>query len=116
MSPEPPFPTRAAALAWRDVAAVAVLMVTFVALLLPAIYSSRFQARLAACQNNLRQFGLALAEYSHDHGDAVSRLAAGGRLTGAGVFAAGVIDDVSRPAVAGPYAPTPGWPHKARIT
>jgi prepilin-type processing-associated H-X9-DG protein len=97
MSPEAAFTARAAAIAWRDVAALTLLGVMAVALIFPAIYSSRFQARLAACQAHLRQFGLTLADYSHQHGDPLSRLAAGGRLTGAGVSAVPLIEDEFAP-------------------
>jgi len=78
---------------WLDMAAVAVLLVTAAVLILPAIGHSRLQARLATCQDGLRQFGLALTDYGRHQGSALSRLANNGRLTRAGVLAAGLLRD-----------------------
>ena len=40
-------------------------------LLLPALSSARHRAQGAACQNNLRQIGLAMTDYCHDHKDMI---------------------------------------------
>jgi hypothetical protein len=39
-----------------------------VAILLPAVQAAREQARRAACINNLKQIGLAIANYTNRHG------------------------------------------------
>jgi hypothetical protein len=93
MSSCPVPPHRVARVGWLDVAAVALLLVTVGAMILPAIQSSRFQARLASCQDDLRQLGLALTQYSQQDGSTLSRLARNGRLTSTGVFIAELLQD-----------------------
>jgi hypothetical protein len=87
MTPDYSTPGRRGLAAWPDLIAVGlVLMVTFT-LILPAIDGSRLLSRVASCQNGLQQYGLALEQYGRAHGDALNRLASGGRLTTAGLFA-----------------------------
>ena len=42
---------------------------------LPALSMARHRAQGAACQNNLRQIGLAMTEYCHDHKDMIPPVA-----------------------------------------
>ncbi len=93
MRPVPTLPGGAAGARWLDAAVVAAILLAVVALVPPAIHGSRFHCRLASCQDKLRQVGLALTQYGHDHHDALSELAADERLTGAGAFAAGMLGD-----------------------
>jgi hypothetical protein len=58
-------------------------------LIFPAIDGSRFQSRLASCQDGLQQFGVALSQYGLQQRDRVVQLAGGGRLTQAGVTVVG---------------------------
>lgn len=49
---------------FSDFTALAAVVVAAAALFFPALSNSRFQANLGACQNQLRQIGMALQEYS----------------------------------------------------
>jgi uncharacterized protein DUF1559 len=67
-------------------------------LLFPAIANSRFNARRAACQNNLRAIGVALESYSDFHGGFFPLVPEHGRLAAAGIYAPllrdlGLLDD-----------------------
>jgi hypothetical protein len=93
MTPCPVPPSPVARFGWLDVAAIVLLLAATATLVLPAIDGSRFQTRVAACQEGLRQFGLALSQYGHQQQDVLSRLACNGRLTDAGLFAAGLLRD-----------------------
>jgi prepilin-type processing-associated H-X9-DG protein len=94
MSPHPVPPSRVAQVGWFDMAAVAVLLFAAVALVVPAIQNSRFQARLASCQNGLRQFGLALTQYGNYQRSGLAQLANNETLTSAGLVAVSRIKDV----------------------
>jgi hypothetical protein len=55
-----------------DVIATALVGIFFFLLLLPALHGNRLQARAAACQDNLREAGLALAHYDAGQGNSLS--------------------------------------------
>jgi hypothetical protein len=93
MSPSPVPPSRVGRIGWLDVAAVALLLLTAGAVILPAIDSSRFEARVASCQDGLRRFGVALSQYGYDQRSDLTRLASDGRLTREGAIAATLVRD-----------------------
>jgi hypothetical protein len=70
-----------------DAAVTAAILLIAGMLVLPAVKGSRFQARLAACQNNLRQVGQALAEYSHRNHDLFPSVPEKGNLAADGIWA-----------------------------
>ena len=69
---------------WRDFVVLAGTCLAVALILLPSILNSRYQARIAMCQNNLRQVSTALQHYSQSHagflpsGDPSSRLGVAG--------------------------------------
>jgi len=70
-----------------DALVAAGVLVVGAALLLPVIANSRYLAQLAACQNNLRQLGTALHEYSELHEGRFPQVPAQGKLAVAGMYA-----------------------------
>jgi hypothetical protein len=107
-------PHRRPRLSWSDVAVAVILVLTTTGVLLPAIHGSRFHARVASCQDSLRQFGEALTQYGQHRGQAVSRLADGGRLTPAGLAAVerlseGFLADPRQPVCPNLWLVVQGW-------
>ena len=64
---------RDAALTLVELLVVMSIVGVLVALLLPAVQQARAAARRTACQNNLRQLGLAIAQYTNVHDGAFPR-------------------------------------------
>ena len=90
----------------RDVLIGVTALAVLAGLLFPALQYSRQQGRLVACQDNLRQVGMAFMDYSQIHeGDFVS-IPDHGNLAASGCYGpilkeAGLLDDDSLLACAG---------------
>ncbi len=73
--------------ALADLVVVAGIFFAASLLFFPAIVNSRYHARLAACQNNLRQIGQALVQYSDRSQGYFPQVPAHGNLAAAGMYA-----------------------------
>jgi hypothetical protein len=73
---------------WKltDMAIAAGIFLAAATLFFPALNQSRFAARVAGCQNNLRQIGRALTEYSEMHNGYFPNVPLRGRLAVAGIY------------------------------
>ena len=87
MTPHPAIPSWVGRVRWLDVAVTAMILVMATLVIMPAIQASRIRARLMACQDNLRQMGLALTGYSQKHQDCFPEVPSQGKLAGAGAYA-----------------------------
>jgi hypothetical protein len=84
-----PAPTTAhAPRQWKltDMAIAAGIFLAAATLFFPALNQSRFAARVAGCQNNLRQIGRALTEYSEMHNGYFPNVPLRGQLAVAGIY------------------------------
>ena len=87
MTPVPAMPHGGRRLNWADAGVAAAIFLIAGLLVLPAINGTRFHARVMTCQNNLRQVGQALTEYSHKNHDVFPVVPTEGNLAAAGVYA-----------------------------
>jgi hypothetical protein len=87
LGPEPVGGTRNLA-RWADVVVTASVVLAACTLLFPAILSSRQSAQVAACQNNLRNLGVAVAQSAAFAPDGrIPAIATHGNRSTAGIFA-----------------------------
>ncbi len=79
---------------WKltDLVVAAGIFIAATLLFFPALNQSRFAARLTGCQNNLRQIGMALTEYSTRHGGFFPNVPAEGCLAAAGIYAPRLVE------------------------
>jgi hypothetical protein len=79
---------------WRavDVFVAASVCVLIALIFLPAIANSRFQADLYACQNNLREIGVGLANYADTYPGKLVPIPVSDRYGIAGIYASGLRD------------------------
>ncbi len=87
MTPWPAASHTDSRLNWTDVGVAAVIVLVSGLLVIPAVNGTRFQARVIACQDNLRQVGQALTEYSQKNNDEFPIVPAQGKLAAAGIYA-----------------------------
>ncbi len=76
-----------------DLAVTAGVVAAAAILFFPAIANSRFQARVAACQNNLQTLARSLEKYSENHNGQFVSLPLDGNLSFAGVYAPTLRDE-----------------------
>lgn len=72
---------------WLDLSVAGAIAVAVAVLLVPAIFQSRLYSRLVACQNNLKDIGMAVANYSDHNGGALPGPQAEGLYNVAGIWA-----------------------------
>jgi len=100
MTPEAAPPSWIGSIRWLDVAMAAGVFVAAALLTIPAIQSSRFNARVTTCQNNLREIGQAMTQYSENHYGFFPPMPPDGELAAADSYAQFLLNDalVSDPA------------------
>lgn len=70
-----------------DMAMAATVLVIATLLIVPAVHNSRLAARREACQDNLRELGTALSQYSQKNGGYFPSIPTQGKLASAGIYA-----------------------------
>ena len=93
MTPVVAPPTWISRIRWLDVAMAAGIFIAAFSLTIPAIQHSRSNARVTACQDNLRQLGQSLTRYSEKHDGYFPRIPTEGNMAVAGAYAPTLLQD-----------------------
>jgi hypothetical protein len=78
-----------------DLAVGGAIAAAVAVLILPAIYESRLQSQITACQNNLKDIGLAMSDFSEKHNGYYPAVRPGDRLNAVGMWAPVLEDEDS---------------------
>ena len=76
----------------QDFMVAAGIVIAATLLFFPAVNQSRFQAQIASCQNNLRQIGAGLMNYSQLHAGFFPYVPPAGRFSSPGIYATTLSD------------------------
>ncbi len=87
LSPEAAPPSWISRLTKLDLVMAATVLAAAALLIFPAIQNSRFTARRAVCQDNMRELSAALAQYSQSNGGFFPVIPSQGKLAAAGIYA-----------------------------
>lgn len=88
-------------MSWLDMIMATTVVAAACLLIIPAVQSSRYHARLSACQDNLRDLGGSLTQYSQINSGYFPPVPTEGKLASAGIYAPrlaekGLLSNVSR--------------------
>lgn len=87
MSPVSGPAVAATAASWPDLAMSGTVILVAALLVAPAVLQTRFQSHIVHCQNNLRELGVSLINYSQFHRGEFPPVPSQGKLATAGIFA-----------------------------
>lgn len=99
MTPEKAPPSWISNVRWLDVSIAVAVFFAAALLTIPAIQTSRFNSRVAVCQNNFREVGRGLTQYSEQHDGRFPLLLVQGNRGASGTFAQLLLRDglIERP-------------------
>jgi hypothetical protein len=101
LRPETAPPSWISRMSWLDMVMATTVVAAACLLIFPAVQRSRYYARLNACQDNLRDLGSSLTQYSQINNGYFPPVPTQGKLASAGIYAPtladkGLLTDVSR--------------------